>query len=198
MSEKTLIRWGGTSILIASVLLAVAGILVAIVPDGGLSNPLPSVLYYAGLAICSLAITAAYLPQSHSAGRLGFAGYVLASLGAVLYASPLIALIAGTSGVQTWHDVWGFAMGNVLMVGPAAFFIGSICLGAATRRAGIYPRWSGSLLIAGAGIWMVAFFTSLPFTLTMAVVIFSTGFAGLGWTLLADRTVAKLQTQPGV
>lgn len=80
-------------------------------------------------------------------------------------------------------------MGNALLVGPGALFIGMICLGVATTKAGVYPKPAGWLIIAGAVIWLVAF-TLLPFMLVIGTSLVA---AGLAWTGLVSANPEFLE-----
>lgn len=200
MSTQNLFRWGGLALILTAVLFVIGGILAALDPEGGLSSPVVPLLYYLGTILAVPASIALYAAQRQQSGVLGFAGFLLAMFGAVLYSGPQIALVAGTSGAAGWHDVWGFAMGNVLLIGPAAFFIGLILLGLATGRGGVLPRWSGLLLAIGAFIWLVAYFLSfVPGLLTVASIITGAGLAWTGWAIRSvQKTETAAQPQPAI
>lgn len=195
MSPNSLYRWQGAAILLNAILLITAGILVAVIPDGGLASPVAPLLYYLALVSAAFASLCLYTLQIAPAGRLGFTGFVLSMTGAVLYSAPVYALVAGTSGVETWHDLWFFAMRGSLPLGATLYFMGSVMLGIATLRAGIFPRWSGWALVAGFAIWLVAFYLSVvPGLLTVGSVLAGAGMAGVSLQVLAQRTaVARVQ-----
>jgi hypothetical protein len=196
MSPNSLYRWQGTAILLNAALLVAAGILVAVIPEGGLANPVAPLLYYAALVSAVFASLCLYTLQIARAGRLGFTGFVLAAAGAVVYSAPAYALVAGTSGVATWHDLWFFAMSSALPLGATLYFVGSLLLGITTLRAGIFPRWSGWALVAGFAIWLVAFYLSVvPGLLTLGSVIAGVGMAGVALQVLVRRAAAP-QVQP--
>ena len=188
MQAQRLFRWGGLVAMLAAALFALGGVLAAVVPGGGLSGPVVPLLYYLGTVTVVLALVGLYAVQWQQTGAMGLVGFVLAIVGAVLYSGPQFALVAGTSGAAGWHDVWGFGMGNVLLAGPPAFFVGLILLGAATRRGGVLPRAAGGVLAAGAVVWLVAFFLSVvPGLLTVATVTTGAGMAWMGWALWSGR-----------
>jgi hypothetical protein len=182
------------------VLFGAAGILAAFDPQGGLSHPIVSWLYYLGTVSAVPAIIAVYAFQWQQAGRLGFIGCLLAMIGAVLYSGPQMALVAGTSGAAGWHDVWAFAMGHVLLIGPGAFFIGLILLGAAVMRGAVLPSRAGLTLAVGSFIWLVAYVLSgVPGLLTIASLITGAGLAWIGWAMWSGRRrETALRQQPAL
>lgn len=199
MSTQDLFRWSGVALILTAVLFVIGGILVVVLPSGGVAGPAAPLVYYLGTIMAVLALIALYAAQRKQTGILGFAGFLLAVIGATLYSGPQLALLAGTSGAAGWHDVWGFAMGNVLLIGPAAFFIGMILLGIASMRGGVLPRWSGGLLAIGAFVWLIAYFLSaVPGLLTVASIITGAGMAWMGWALWSGRTETALKTRPAV
>lgn len=196
MSTQKLVRWGGLALVLTAALFAAGGVLAATLPGGGLDGPLVSLLYYLGTVASIFAFTALYAAIRTQTGSLGFAGYALATAGAVLYSGPQFALVAGMSGAAGWHGVWGFAMGNVLLIGPAAFFIGMILLGVAARRVPTLPGWSGILLGVGASIWLVAYVLStVPGLLTVSSLVAGAGLAWIGASLWMGRRAVSTVPQ---
>jgi len=179
MCTSTLLRLGGAVLVLTAVLFAAGGILAAVLSDGGLAGPTVPLLYYLRTLSAVLGVVALYAAQRRETGQQGFAGMALATVGAAMYSGPILTLLAGTSGATAWHEVWEFSMGNVLLVGPTAFFMGLILLGVATWRAAVLPPISGLMLAVGAFLWLAAFFLSVvPGLLTLGSLM--TG-AGLGW-----------------
>lgn len=182
MSTQSLYRWGGIATMIAAVVFAVAGISVATQSFGSALSPLS---YFAGLILAVPALTTLYVIQAQQDGRTGLAGYILGVVGAILYSAPNYALLAGAYGVRAWHDIWGFAMGNVLPFGATAFLMGLICLGIATTRTRIFPRWGGILLAGGAFLWLIAFWTGMTAALTVGTIAISISLGMIGGVLVS-------------
>jgi len=192
MSTSTVLRWGGVLLILTAALFAAGGILAVLQPEG----LAVALLYYLGTIVAVLGVITLYGAQREEMGRLGFAGALLGAVGAVLYSGPQLALLAGASGAAGWHDVWGFAMSNVLLAGPTAFFIGLILLGVATWRGGVLPRGSGLLLAVGAFVWLVAYFLSVvPGLLTTASLVTAGGLAWAGAALAMDRLESLARPQ---
>lgn len=187
VSTHSLFRWGGGLLVLTAILFGVGGALVALQADGGLGNIAAPILYYLGLVLSTPAFTALYGVQARQTGRMGLVGYALAVIGAILYSAPAFVLVAGAAGVAEWHSIWGFAMGNVLLIGPGLFFLGSILLGVATRRAGVLPGWAGLLLAIGSATWLIAYYPSLPLVLVVANLVAGAGMAWAGWVMWSGR-----------
>ena len=195
MSTQTLNRWGAVATIITAVLFASAAVALIVVPDGGLANPIAPTLYYLGLILTVPAYMTIYSAQSNSAGKLGFAGFVMSVVGSIMYSGPIFVLLAGTSGVATWHDLWGFAMGNALPLGASIFLIGSTMLGVASLRARVFPRNAGLLLAIGSFLWLIVFYIPIPFVLSLANLLNATALAWMGLALLPREQVRVAQTR---
>lgn len=195
MSVQTLYRWGSVITVLTALIFAAAAVSLVVIPDGGLANPLAPALYYFGLVLTVPTYITIYAAQVQLAGKLGFAGFLLSVSGSTLYSAPIFVLMAGTSGVSTWHDLWGFAMGNILPLGATIFLIGSILLGVATRRAGVFPRNAGLLLIIGSTLWLIAFFIPVPFLLSIANLLSATALLWIGVSIY-PRTQTDQISQP--
>lgn len=195
MSTQTLNRWGAIVTILTAAMFVAAAIALIVIPDGGLSNPLAPTLYYIGLILIVPAYMALYAAQSQSAGKLGFAGWVMSVIGSIVYSGPIFVLMAGTSGVSTWHDLWGFSMGNVLPLGASTLLIGSIMFGIATRRARVFPRNAGLLLAVGSFLWLIAFYLPIPFLLSLANLLIAAALAWMGVILFPKERLSTAQQQ---
>lgn len=193
MNTRTLNRWGAGVALVVSLLFSTAAVAVIVVPDGGLASPVAPTLYYAGLILAVPSYVALYSAQAATAGKLGFAGLAMSMIGSIVYSGPIFVLIAGTSGVATWHDIWGFAMGNVLPLGASIYLIGSVLFGLATRRAGVFPRPAGLLLAVGSFLWLIAFYIPVPFLLPAANLLVAGALAWMGLRLYLPTRTESLQ-----
>lgn len=191
MKIETLLRYTAISAIITALLLALGG-LSTLGTDGGLGSPLAPALYYLGLVLIVPSYMGLYAAQAAHVGRLGFVGFVLGILGAILYSAPVYVLFAGTSGVQTWHDVWFFAMGRGLLlpVGPTLFLVGSILFGIAIRRTGLLPAWSGTLLALGSFLWLLAFWLSALSPIIGAFLPLGNVLSGAGLIWMARALLA--------
>lgn len=176
MSSATLYRWSGIVLLVGSLIGIIGSILDVIVfPDHNLTASqvlstaftIDVILFVVWSLLLTLGLPGLYLRQAVRGGKTGFAGFVLFSLGlllggvafgivqATIY--PYLAqsaprlLPSGNIGPLSGFLLW--ILGPVLLFG-----IGAILLGIATRRAQVFPRWTGTLLILSG----VLFLLSLP------------------------------------
>ena len=74
---------------------------------------------------------------------------VLSVVGTTLVSGVVLVEIAGASGAGVENVLEAGLSGALALLGGLAFLIGLILFGAATMRAGVFPRWAGPLLIVG-------------------------------------------------
>jgi hypothetical protein len=167
MSSATLYRWSGIVLLVGSLLGVIELILSAILypghnltPQQVLSTPFTIVvsLFLIWALLLAMGLPGLYLRQATRAGALGFAGFVLLSLGVLLGVWPL--LTSRSPSFRTWHSrlqscshqegpgrIPGFCCG---------FSPRASCLSSETSCLGLPPGVPGSFH-AGRG-----FFSSSP------------------------------------
>ena len=204
MSSQTLYRWSGIVLLVGSLLGVIGSILDTLLIPGNsetaqqvLSTPftIDASLFLAWALLLTMGLPGLYLRQATRAGALGFAGFVLLSLGLLLGGVafaivqvtifPYLAqsapklLPSGGTGPTTGFLLWILVPGLLLA-------IGDILLGIATMRAHVFPRWAGILLIV-AGVLLLLAFAPIPFISLASNVVFFVAFAWCGYTLVAQR-----------
>jgi hypothetical protein len=138
------------------------------------------------------ALIGIYERQSRAAGTLGLWSFVVAFLGTALLAGnnwaevfvwPTLAQVAPNilSGQATEAPV--YLMTGITLSGPI-FFIGMILFGAATLRAGVYPRWAAVLLIVSIPLTMFLDPTQGTFQESIGQILFGIAVAALGFYAL--------------
>ena len=138
------------------------------------------------------ALIGIYERQSRAAGTLGLWSFVVAFLGTALLAGnnwaevfvwPTLAQVAPNilSGQATEAPV--YLMTGITLSGPI-FFIGMILFGAATLRAGVYPRWAAVLLIVSIPLTMFLDPTQGTFQESIGQILFGIAVAALGFYTL--------------
>ena len=138
------------------------------------------------------ALIGIYERQSRAAGTLGLWSFVVAFLGTALLAGnnwaevfvwPTLAQVAPNimSGQATEAPV--YLMTGITLSGPI-FFIGMILFGAATLRAGVYPRWAAVLLIVSIPLTMFLDPTQGTFQESIGQILFGIAVAALGYYAL--------------
>ena len=152
------------------------------VAQGGFSTFRLS-LTYAGEAAIPLFVLGLYAVQRPRIGRLGLAGAVAYAYSYVFFTSTVVyALIAGTPNYKDMTKVFGAWMtvhGLIMLAGGLAF-------GLAVARAGVLPRWTGIVLMAGVTLVVAA--AGLPdLARTVAAAVPDAAFIGMGLALLRGR-----------
>jgi hypothetical protein len=209
MSSATLYRWSGIVLLIGSLLGVIGSILDSVLNPGHNLTPqqvlgtpflIDASLFLIWSLLVAMSLPGLYLRQSAHAGKLGFAGFVLFSLGILLGGvafgivqvtiSPYLAqsapklLPSGGTGPDSGFLLWIIA--PTLLLG-----IGAILLGISTRRAHVFPRWTGMLLII-SGVLFLLSIPPIPFPFGDVIdlasnVFFFVAFAWCGYLLMTQR-----------
>jgi hypothetical protein len=160
---------------------------------GGLSmmSGITHLLSYTVLLLTSFLI---YAAQGDRAGWWGGSGFVLAQLGAALYIITAFLIVAQLAGaidnnralMASWEDI------PVGRAGGYMSTLGMFLLGIEAIRSGVFPRWSGWLVVIGIAL-------ALPFTFTIqayflgifwviGAAIEGIGIGRMGWTLLTGKS----------
>ncbi|MEV6305825.1 hypothetical protein AB0M02_40865 [Actinoplanes sp. NPDC051861] len=148
MNDRDLYRLAGLAGLIGGLLT-----LIAVTRRAGLipENAFTHALAPPASALLLLTLTALYLCQRHTAGRLGLTGFVLNHLGL----SGLFAIEFLTHAVLQYQDA---ATREAVLTGPGRpyfltvaliFILGVLLFGIASWRAGVLPRPALVLYVVG-------------------------------------------------
>ena len=133
------------------------------------------------------AFVALYAAQSEQSGLLGSLGMVLGVVGTTLVSGVVLVEIAGASGAEVDAVLGSGLPGALALLGGLAFLIGLILFGAATIRAGVFPRWAGVLLIVGDVVFGMVSFAGPVATVfeIVGAAITCIAFVWLGLSLLS-------------
>jgi hypothetical protein len=175
-----LTRAVGLSALVFSALYFLSDVLE--LAQGGFSTG-QLILTYAAEAAIPIFVIGLYAVQLPRIGRLGLLGAIGYAYAYVYFTGTvLFALVVGASDFASLEDdlgVWVVLHGAVMVVAGVAF-------GIAVVRAGVLPRWTGFVLMAG--VVLVAASDGLPGVVqVLAAGVRDLGFAGMGAALLLDR-----------
>jgi len=161
--------WGAPFVLLTGLILAVDA---ALNMFGGLS--LASGITHL-LSYTTLLLTSALLYSAHGerVRATGFAALLLTQLGAALYIIPAYLIVAQLSGAidnnrmltASWQDIPVGRIGSYLSI------LGMFLFGVEAVRSGVFPSWSGWLVMAGIAL-------ALPFAFTIQAY-----FLGIFWVL---------------
>ena len=174
MSSRMLYRLSGGTLIVGSLLIALASIVGAILFPGhssrpaqvlGSSWPLVILMTLIGSLLFVISLPGMYLRQAGRAGALGHVGFVLLFLGSLLGGAafssvqiivlPWIAQKAPQILTGNGMPVSAFLL---LVISGLMQMIGAILLGIATMRAHVFPRWTGVLLLVSG----IAYLLTIP------------------------------------
>jgi hypothetical protein len=152
MKSTNLVRWGALAAMASGAFWIAGGILHLAYPQDP-PGALGHYLNYLGTAIFSAAylgmlggLVGLHTRQVAGYGRLGGAGFLLASAGAAL------AFVGqATSGIFPQNGALGWLFGDPgfgFMAGIVFTSLGLALMGVVTLRAGVLPRWCGFGLVA--------------------------------------------------
>ncbi len=193
--SSNLIRIGGGLTSAAAGLLLLLGHLLDLGGDSEYGTVLGGSLVLAAHVVLVFGLVALYAAQAERSGPLGVLGMVLGVVGTTLVSGVVLVEIAGASGAEV-EDVLGAGLpGALALLGGLAFLIGLILFGAATMRAGMFPRWAGLLLIVGDVVFGLGSFAGSAATIFEIVGAFITCVAlvWLGLSLLSGGASAAGQ-----
>jgi hypothetical protein len=204
MSSGTLYRWSGLVLLVGGLLGLVSSILEAVLYPGDSATPaqilsatamLVLSMSFVGFLLIAIGFPGGYLRQAARAGRLGFVGFVLLSLGLLLGGVGLGAVLTITLPYLAQSAPKLLTGGPppallLLLIGSTLLWaVGSIFLGIASIRARVFPRWAGILLLASGIISIIG----IPFPPLLSNIIEPAGevvlflaFAWFGYALVAQ------------
>ncbi len=127
-------------------------------------------------ALLAAAMVGLRIRQEKRLGRLGQAGYVLATSGAAYLTGSLVfALYTLYTGISETVAPTIFALFKVSML---LLILGSIFLGIASLHAEVLRRWAASLLTIGS-VAAVVPFVGMP--------LFGAGWVAVGYALWSDK-----------
>ncbi|QGF24658.1 hypothetical protein [Raineyella fluvialis] len=193
MSARSLIRWSGFAWIMAGVLFVLATVVhpSTETPQTILSQSSRLIaghwLSTFSLAFLLLGLPGLYVTCSGRSGRLGLTGFLLAFLGAVLFAvsndygftAPVLAR-ADPRLLQEVNAYPPVAIMNALFV--ATFVPGFVILGIAVERSHVFPRRVGVLLAVGVPLYLVCSLLSLLVLRSLWIAVsLSAVVVGLGW-----------------
>jgi hypothetical protein len=212
MSSTTLYRASGLALILGAVLGILGNVLSSVLYSG--NNPqqyLTTMWLVIGLAsfvgtlLLVVGLPGIAVRQVERAGRLGFIGFVLTSIGAfletILFAMFVLILpwLAQVAPKLAGSNNGPPSLFIAFLVASVLLTLGGILLGIATMRAKILPRWAGLLLIIGAILNIVDF--PLNGALgsiigTVSFVLFALAFGWMGYTLMSTRSTEAVQPVP--
>lgn len=214
MSNQTLARIAGMTILVAAVLAAAmtaAELFTSpynpYVSLYALDGPVHLVKYVAMLALL-VALPVAYVAQRPTAGRLGFVGLILILAGLSLAVTPynvmemsLTPSLSIAEANAKWEALWSEAtlLGVMGGIGFLAVIIGVVSFAIASRRARGAFRRAGNASLIGFGLGFASMFLGslLPGVVPHGPTWILLGLAAYGIAVLRATATADDAVQRG-
>ena len=195
MNKYTLIRWGGLSALVASVISILIEIVLMITigsqaySTAALTNEW-SLLYtfrLIAVMLLMLGLIALFARQSQKMRAFGVIAFVIASIGTMLifgFAWALLFVFPGmAAAVPVFLDTMASEPGIGIAITLFLVTVGWFLFGLASLRAKILPAGSAWVVMAGAFLALVLNMMQIPFSW----VIFDIGVIWMGWWLWSER-----------
>src|SRR5215212_3639570 len=196
MPSSNLVRTGGGLASAAAGFLLLLGHLLDLGGDPEYGTVLGGTLMLTAHVVLVFALVGLWATQAEQSGPLGSVGMVLSVVGTTLVSGVVLVEIAGASGAEV-DAVLGAGLPGVLaLLGGLAFLIGLILFGAATMRAGEFPRWAGLLLIVGDVVFGMGSFAGSAATIfeILGAAVTCAALVWLGLSLLSG--VARPRVNP--
>ena len=193
--------WGGSLVMFMALLLTVNAFINsfgALTLAAGMINLLAYTFLLPGLVILHTA-------QAERAGGIGAVGFLLTHLSSTLYIIPAYLIMAQLAGqidtnralMASWVDI------PVGRVSSYAILLGILLFGVSVIRAGVFPRWTGWLLVIGLAILLPSQFAPQAYLFTIfwviGAVLQGIALGWMGWTLLRGKSaeeVVQLRQSP--
>lgn len=170
---ETALRLSGILLFGGAALLGVAIVMLSFNPViNEVFSPGISWLLLLSSVLLLLSLPGMYARQASAAGWLGLGGYALLQAGILL----IVVVAAPTLLYPSIRQ--GAGPNLVTLVLGIALTLGLLLTGIATIRAGVYPHWSGILLLAAMAGFFFVFFVA-EFLPPVAGQLGSASFGGL-------------------
>ncbi len=192
MSSSNLIRWGGLATMLGGALLTIANLMGPFIVDfDNLSGSTATSAYafHHGLLMLATLLLLAGIPglharQSEAAGRLGWAGFLVAFVGTALlmahfWGQTFIAPVLAATAPELIDQPTPLLMAEI-MLSFLLFTLGWVLFGVSMLRARVYPRAAAGLLIVGSLIPMIGRIAGSALVLGVALI-------WLGYALWSGR-----------
>jgi len=147
--------------------------------------------FVVGAIALSIALPALHLHQASRTGSLGVGAFVLAAVGLAFMIgfSFIFAFVVPTLATSAPEfldaDDPGPPLAYLFMIGFPLFMLGLLAFAATVVWAGVFPRWTGWLLVGGMLLDFVGELAESPVS---GAFLSGLAFIGMGWRLWQGAT----------
>jgi len=189
--------WGAPIVMLTALLLVLNAYTNTFTAQT-LPNGIINLLSMTMLLLSSVVV---FIAQARRAGTTGLLGFAFTHLGAALSIIPAYLIMAQLAGLiesnraltASWVDFPFGRVGNYMLI------LGMILFGISVIRAGVFPHWTGWLVVIGIALFLPSQFQSQAFLFLIFWAIGATlgaiGVGCMGWLLFRDR-VTRQVVQP--
>lgn len=187
--------WGAPVVMLAALFLilnAYANTFAALSLPNGIINLI-------SLTTLLLSCVVLFIVQAGRAGTTGWLGFVFTHLGAALSVIPAYLIVAQLAGriesnralTATWVDLPFGRAGNYMLI------LGMLLFGISVIRAGVFPGWTGWLVVIGIALFLPFQFQSQAYLYIIFWAIGATlegiGLGWMGWMLFRNHDTRQLE-----
>ena len=190
MHSENLVRVGGGLASAAAGVLLLLGHILDLGGDPQYGTVLGGTMVLAAHLTLVFSLVALWSAQAERGGPLGSLGMVLGVAGTTLVCGVVLVEIAGASGAEAEAVLGAGLPAALALLAGLAFLVGLILFGAATMRAGVFPRLAGLLLIAGDVVFGLGSFAGSAATIfeILGAAITCAALVWLGTSLMSGSS----------
>lgn len=181
--------WGALIVILAALFLILNAYTNTFSPMR-LSNGIINLISMTTLLLSCVVL---FIAQAGRAGTTGWLGFVFIHFGAALSIIPAYLIMAQLAGwiesnralAASWVDFPFGRVGNYMLI------LGLLLFGISVIRAGVFPSWTGWLIVIGIALFLPSQFQSQAYLFIIFWAIGATlegiGFGYMGWSLLSRK-----------
>jgi hypothetical protein len=186
--------WGAPIVMLTALLLVLNAYTNTFTAQT-LPNGIINLLSMTMLLLSSVVV---FIAQARRAGTTGLLGFAFTHLGAALSIIPAYLIMAQLAGLiesnraltASWVDFPFGRVGNYMLI------LGMILFGISVIRAGVFPHWTGWLVVIGIALFLPSQFQSQAYLFLIFWAIGATlgaiGVGCMGWLLFRDRVTGQV------
>ena len=186
-------RWGGPVVIFTGLMLA-ADAVTNMIGKLSLASSATHIASYTAILLTAFLLYAAH---GEHVSWAGFAGFFLIQFGAAFYIVTAYLITGQLAGLiddnrmlmASWQDIPVGRAGSYMCI------LGMFLLGVEAIRSGVFPRWSGWLVLLGIALAFPFTFTIQDYFLgtfwVIGAIVQGIGFAWMGWSMMTMNSLEE-------